>query len=194
MCSLGFSQFKVNTQGKTLIGPPITTNYDNNNILSAGVFGKGTAASGAKLAFGDFSTLAAGGGNVFIGEYGSGDSDQLWLHGKLGLYFTRNSSSIDIVGYCNSSGSFYFNTTVWASGTLSFDIRFCDNNNVTYSNTSNLPSLTNASNKIQTSGTVIVKSTDNVTFEAGNEVILNGGFEIQLGGTFEINMNECGEK
>jgi len=79
------------------------------------------------------------------------------------------------------------------NGTLSFDIRFCDNVNVTYSNTNNLPTLTNASNSIQTSGTVVVKNTDNVTFEAGNEIILGPGFEVELGGTFEINMNDCGE-
>jgi len=80
------------------------------------------------------------------------------------------------------------------NGTLSFDVRFCDNNNITYSNTSNLPVLTNASNNIQTTGTVIVKSTDNVTFEAGNKVTLNPGFKVELGGIFKVDMNDCGEK
>jgi hypothetical protein len=79
-------------------------------------------------------------------------------------------------------------------GTLSFDVRFCDDDNIVYSNTSYLPALTNASNSIKTINTVIVKSIDNVIFEAGNEVILNSGFGVQLGGTFEINMNECGDK
>ncbi len=81
-----------------------------------------------------------------------------------------------------------------ANGTLSFDVRFCDDDHIAYSNTSNLPSLSNASNSIQTTGTVIVKNTDNITFEAGNRVTLNAGFGIQLGGTFEINMNGCGDK
>lgn len=77
-----------------------------------------------------------------------------------------------------------------SNGTLSFDVCFCVNNNATYSNTSNLPILTNASN-IQTLGMVIVKSTDNITFEAEKEVVLNPGFEVQLGGRFEINMDGC---
>ena len=77
-------------------------------------------------------------------------------------------------------------------GTLSFDVRFCDGDDI-------IPKvfphgLINAFNSIKTLGTVIVLNTGNVIFEAGNEVILNSGFEVQLGGTFEINMNECGEK
>ena len=77
-----------------------------------------------------------------------------------------------------------------SNNTLSFDVSFCVNNSVTFSNTSNLPVFTNAS-KIQTSGTVTVKSTDNVTFEIGDEVNLGPGFEIQAGGTFEIKINGC---
>jgi len=59
-----------------------------------------------------------------------------------------------------------------ANGTLSFDVRYCNGSNITYSNTSNLPAFTSVSNNITTSGTVVVKSTDNVTFEAGNKVNL----------------------
>lgn len=33
-----------------------------------------------------------------------------------------------------------------------------------------MPAVSNAVNTIQTSGTVIVKSTDNVTFEAGSKI------------------------
>ena len=79
-----------------------------------------------------------------------------------------------------------------SNNTLSFDIKLFDGDNITYSNTSNLPASTKAYSTIQTVGTVIVKSTDNVTFEAGSTVTLNPGFEIELGGTFEINMNGCG--
>ena len=92
-----------------------------------------------------------------------------------------------------SNGNIYIkNIRENSNGTLSFDIRFCNNTNITYTNTNNLPALSNASNNIQTSGTVTVKNTSNVTFEAGNQVILNGGFEVQAGGTFEVNMNGCG--
>ncbi len=79
------------------------------------------------------------------------------------------------------------------NGTLSFDVRFCDDDDIIISNTNNLPTITNASNSIQTTGTVVVKSTDNVIFEAGNEIILGPGFEVESGGAFEINMNGCGE-
>ncbi|MCL2327265.1 MAG: M6 family metalloprotease domain-containing protein [Bacteroidetes bacterium] len=80
-----------------------------------------------------------------------------------------------------------------SNGTLSFDIRFCNvanPANVAYSNTSNLPALTSASNSIQTSGNVVVKSGDNVTFEAGDRVILNG-IKIELGGGFKIEASGC---
>jgi len=77
-----------------------------------------------------------------------------------------------------------------SNNTLSFSVLFCADDNVVYSNTSNLPTFTNASH-IQTSGTVIVKSTDNITFEIGDEVILNPGFEIQPGGTFNIDVKGC---
>ena len=78
------------------------------------------------------------------------------------------------------------------NNTLSFDVKLFDGDYITYSNTNNLPASTNAYYSIQTSGMVVVKNTDNITFEAGNEIILGAGFEVELSGTFEINMNECG--
>jgi len=97
--------------------------------------------------------------------------------------------------YCfmpdNSYGNIYIrNIRENANGTLSFDfLPYCNGNNITFSNTSNLPAYTDAA-RIQTTGSVIVKSTDNVTFEAG-EVILNEGFEVQSGGTFEVIIKKC---
>jgi hypothetical protein len=80
-------------------------------------------------------------------------------------------------------------------GTLTFDVRFCDGDDIIYSNPNYLPHITNASNSIQTQGIVIVNKPKNVfIFEAGNEVILNSGFEVQKGCEFQINMNECGQK
>jgi M6 family metalloprotease-like protein len=111
----------------------------------------------------------------------------------------RNTFSNSTNPYCfvasGDFGNLYIkNIRENSNNTLSFDVRFCDNDDILYSNTSNLPALTNASNSIQTSGTVIVKSTDNITFEAGESVFLNPGFEVQQGGIFEINMNGCGNK
>ncbi len=77
--------------------------------------------------------------------------------------------------------------------TISFDVRLCQNSNITLSNTNQLPEVSNAVNTIQTSGSVIVKSTDNVTFEAGSEIIINAGFEVQNGGQLQLNIQECGK-
>lgn len=88
-------------------------------------------------------------------------------------------------------GNIYIKNITEASNTISFDLRFCDGNNVIYTNTSTLPSITNSSNSITTNGSVIVKNTDKVVFEAPQDITLNGGFEIQAGGEFEINMNGC---
>ncbi|MCL2682672.1 MAG: hypothetical protein FWE63_04190 [Bacteroidales bacterium] len=111
---------------------------------------------------------------------------------------TEFSNWTDPYGYTAPNGDFaniYIkNIRENADGTMSFDIRFCDGEDVIHSNTNNLPAVTNASNSIQTSGTVVVKSTDNVSFEAGNKIILKPGFKVESGGTFRINMNACGEK
>jgi hypothetical protein len=52
------------------------------------------------IAFGDNSQTTQ---NVIVGEYGSTDTDQLWLHGKKGTFFTHNNPPsiagvIDILG------------------------------------------------------------------------------------------------
>lgn len=91
-----------------------------------------------------------------------------------------------------SLGNIYIKNIIVSGDIVSFDVRFCDGNDVTYSNTNQLPQFSNAINKIETTNSVIVKSTDNVTFEASQEILLKG-FEVQLGGVFEINMNGCGE-
>jgi len=124
----------------------------------------------------------------------NGDIEDAYFSDTSGrTVFSNSTNPFGCTSNGNYANIYVKNIRENPNGTLSFDVRFCDNNNITYSNTSNLPVLTNASNNIQTTGTVIVKSTDNVTFEAGNKVILNPGFKIELGGKFKINMNECGE-
>ena len=126
-----FAQMKVNNLGKTFIGLPTPFVHDADNILSATILGAiGDYRAGSKLAFGDFGRLINSGGNVFIGEYGTADSDQLWLHGKQGLYFTRSGQANDIVAYCYGLGNdaFYFNTKVYSKSViLSSDARFKSN-------------------------------------------------------------------
>ena len=78
------------------------------------------------------------------------------------------------------------------NNSISFDVRLCTNTDLTLSNTSQLPEVSNAVNTLNTSGSVIVKSTDNVTFEAGQEIQLNAGFEVQQGGQINENIIQCG--
>lgn len=100
--------------------------------------------------------------------------------------------------YCflsdGSLGNIFIKNITVSGNLVSFDVRFCNADNVLYSNTNQLPPITNAVIQIQTSGSVIVKNTDNIIFEAGQEIILNSGFEVQLGGQFETNMNSCGNQ
>lgn len=130
MCNILFGQVKVDSFGKLYIGTMSHTNHDADNVLAASIFGPNTMSSGSRLAFGDFGRFSYGGGNVLIGEYGTTDTDQLWLHGKLGMYFTRSSTRIDIVAYCGATGNdaFYFNTNVYSKSVLlSSDARFKTN-------------------------------------------------------------------
>ena len=78
------------------------------------------------------------------------------------------------------------------NNSISFDVRLCTNTDLTLSNTSQLPEVSNAVNTLNTSGSVIVKSTDNVTFEAGQEIQLNAGFEVKQGGQINVNIIQCG--
>jgi len=97
-----FSQLKVTgNNGKVIIGVlPYEASQawyteDFNNILSASIFGKGSYGSGAKLSFGDFGRWDFNSWNVFIGEWGTTDSDKLWLHGKYGFYLTYGRAEED---------------------------------------------------------------------------------------------------
>ena len=54
------------------------------------------------MAFGDNSQTSR---NVIVGEYGTTDTDQLWLHGKNGTFFTHNNPP-SIAGVIDSLGKF----------------------------------------------------------------------------------------
>lgn len=63
--------------------------HDRDGITTMSIFGnQGTYKAGSKLTFGDFGRENHNGWNVFVGEYGNYDSDQLWLHGKRGFNLT----------------------------------------------------------------------------------------------------------
>ncbi|MDD4068153.1 MAG: T9SS type A sorting domain-containing protein [Bacteroidales bacterium] len=97
-----FSQLKVKGEsGKVIIGIDRTEapGEDFHNVLSASIFGKeGAYRAGAKLAFGDFGRFEWLGWNVFVGEYGSTDTDKLWLHGKNGFHITSDFGRVIIAG------------------------------------------------------------------------------------------------
>lgn len=116
--------------GNVKVGSEIAGS-DANNIVALNIFGKtGTMKAEAKLAFGDFGTSATGSWNVFVGEYGIGDSDQLWLHGKNGIYLTYGGTANTVIGRYNVSegNKFSFNCDVWSSGVkLTSDARFKTN-------------------------------------------------------------------
>lgn len=100
------AQVTVLENGKTYFGemPTGINPNDPYNEVTLQVFGPDTK-TGAKgmIAFGDHGRVDYDGRNVVIGEYGGYDSDQLWLHGKNGIYLTKNrgEDNSDVIGFYN---------------------------------------------------------------------------------------------
>ena len=118
-----FGQFKVKGEtGKIIIGQDRLEDQfeDMNQVLTASVFGReGFYKAGSKLAFGDFGRFDHWGWNVFVGEWGMVDSDQLWLHGKNGFHLTygRGEENYNLLSFdVNNSNVLYLNTEVVAHG------------------------------------------------------------------------------
>lgn len=83
------AQMVIESNGKVVVGPDTRPGDDISQILSMTIQGKyGEYNAGSKLAFGDFGRYDLGGWNAFVGEFGSTDSDILWLHGKNGVRMT----------------------------------------------------------------------------------------------------------
>ena len=125
------AQLRVLQNGRVQVGTLKLDNEDLENVTTMQVFGPhGDARSGSKLTFGDFGRNAYGGWNVFIGEYGTTDSDQLWLHGKNGIYLTRGGQASNIIAYYNpaSNSNFVFNTNLRVNGVdITSDARLKEN-------------------------------------------------------------------
>lgn len=103
-----------------------TNNRDTSIVLS--VRGNGENYSGGKITIGnDYLRLIM---NVSIGELKNSDGDdtnQLWLHGKKGIYYTSAYQSQDTVFYYdnNLNNNFHFNCNVLANNiALASDSRF----------------------------------------------------------------------
>lgn len=125
------AQLRVLQNGRVQAGLLKDYNEDLENVTSMQIFGKyGDMRAGSKLTFGDFGRYQHTGWNVFIGEYGTTDSDQLWLHGKLGIYLTTNGYANNIVAYYNpsSNSNFIFNTNLRVNGiNITSDARLKEN-------------------------------------------------------------------
>lgn len=132
-CLFGSSnaQLRVLSNGRVQAGLLRDVNEDLGNVTQLQIFGRiGDYRSGSKLSFGDFGQYANQGWNVFVGEYGDNDTDQLWLHGKLGTYFTSNGYGTNVIAYYNPSinSSFVFNTNLRVNGvTVTSDARLKEN-------------------------------------------------------------------
>nr|WP_321485656.1 tail fiber domain-containing protein [uncultured Draconibacterium sp.] len=103
---------------------------DANGEVAAIVYGTyGTMLTNGRLAIGDYGRIAMHGGNVFLGEYGTNiDSDIMQLHGKKGIYLTRDYG--EVVGYYKYSNNnrFTFNCSILANSfTVTSDKRLKTN-------------------------------------------------------------------
>lgn len=125
------AQLRVLENGRVQVGTLRLENEDVKNVTTMQVFGPhGDMRAGSKLTFGDFGQYAFNGWNVFIGEYGTSDSDQLWLHGKNGIYLTRGGQAGNVIGYYNpaSNSNFVFNTNLRVNGVdITSDARLKEN-------------------------------------------------------------------
>lgn len=113
------AQFRVLSNGRVQAGLLKDNSEDLGNVTSMQIFGRmGDMRSGSKLSFGDFGQNQNQGWNVFIGEYGTTDTDQIWLHGKLGFFLTSTGYGNNIVAYYNpaSNANFVFNTNIRVNG------------------------------------------------------------------------------
>lgn len=89
-----FAQMKIDSLGRALVGTPYMP-HDQCGVTTMSIFGNhGTYKAGSKLTFGDFGRRDHNGWNVFVGEYGTYDSDKLWLHGKNGIKVTTGNGYV----------------------------------------------------------------------------------------------------
>ena len=124
------AQLRVLSDGRVQAGT-FMPNQDYDNIMTFHVLGKyGDMHAGAKMPFGDFGRYQNQSLNVFLGEYGTTDSDQLWLHGKLGVFLTATGYANKVIAYYNpaSNSNFVFNTNLVVNGVnITSDVRLKDN-------------------------------------------------------------------
>lgn len=132
LCFTSNAQLRLLQNGRVQVGTIRTDpSEDPLNVTTMQIHGPfGGARSGSKLTFGDFGQYPNQGWNVFIGEYGTDDTDQLWLHGKSGVYLTSSGRANNIVAYYDPAlnTNFIFNTNLRVNGVnITSDARLKEN-------------------------------------------------------------------
>lgn len=113
------AQLVIRNSGHAEIGiNPSGDSNDGDTITALKIFGpNGEHAAGARITFGD---IPATGHNVMIGEHGNGNSNILWLHGKQGMYITKDNGTLpdNVVAFYDPTQStgFNFNSDVITQG------------------------------------------------------------------------------
>ena len=112
------AQLIIRNNGHAEVGVnPSSNDLDTTTTLK--LFGtKGQYAAGSRITFGDILTTES---NVLIGENGNTNTDQLWLHGRLGIYFSgSNYFNPGILAFFDPSQStaFNFNSDLLTQGVL----------------------------------------------------------------------------
>ena len=105
------AQMVIKNDGRIIVGPNTNPNDDLDYILTMAIHGSGDYFAGSKLGFGDMGRQSLNGLNVFVGEYGTTDSDRLWLHGKNGIVMTNGNGTTVVGSYgyqANASPRFTF--------------------------------------------------------------------------------------
>ena len=128
-----FSQIKVNANGESKFGN-VWVNFDGssndyNNEVSHEFFGLNTTSyrPGSRISFGDYGSSANSGANVFMGEWTTGDSDGMQVHGKNGIFFTTGGvGNYDVGKFIGSD--FFLRGSIYANAPQYFsDIRLKKN-------------------------------------------------------------------
>ncbi len=129
------AQLYVDSLGIMQVGNYVNDIYSHaygnskDTTIILNVRGNGENGSHGKIAIGDAGHKFSM--NVSVGELrnsdNNGDTDQLWLHGKMGVYYTCAEKSQDTVFYydTNRGNDFHFNCNVLASNiAVASDSRF----------------------------------------------------------------------
>lgn len=107
------AQMVIKSDGHVVVGPDTNPNDDPDQALILSIHGNGSNFAGGKVGFGDMGHQSLQGWNVFVGEYGTTDTDILWLHGKNGgkmtvgdgslveMYWQQNRSTLPRFTFCD---------------------------------------------------------------------------------------------